>query len=175
MPHTIPKRVFQVIVLFLLLVCLPLIVYWIFSESGLYYILRSWTGEAWKGIALLLTCFALCIIWLLITLLWRALTDIAPMKPRKGSRREEFNQLINLVQTKNAEPYQAQTYTPELKRRVRRNALVFFLIGILLMMPASLEQGHLLGLQVALFITGTLMVVAGLFQMITGRSIVRRR
>lgn len=183
MPHLIPKRVFQVFILLLFFVCLALTFYWIFSDSGLYHTLRLWTGEAWKGVAMFLTFFTLFAFWLIIVLPLRALTDLPPMKLREGSGSflEEVKQQMNLERAKNAELYRAKTYTPELKQRARRNGLMFFLAGlmvtpaILLTMSASLEQGHLLNLQVAVFITGILLVVVGLLQMITGRSIDRRR
>ena len=183
----IPKRVFQVIAFLLLAGCLALTAYWIITDSGLFHIIARALDRSQRGLAMLLTFLCLFPIWVVVVLPIRALSQMPTLQEELG---QEVTGLPSLVsgmkrlyeteQAKNEEMYRASSYTPEMTRRARMLGWAFVLVGlgaaviVAVTLSITLQKGAVFSFQVVLALIAVALFIAGLIQLITGKSVIRK-
>jgi hypothetical protein len=72
----IPKRLFQIIALILLLVCFGLAIYFIATASGVFRWLQTMIGEDRRGMAMVLTFLILFVGWVIVVLPLRIMSHM---------------------------------------------------------------------------------------------------
>ena len=183
----IPKPIFQAIALLLLLAVVILLLYWSASDSGLYRWLHSIFSGEWEWLAMLATFMVMFVGWLVLVVPLRLLTDMPTMKEELGvgedgapSLLAGMGQAYKTASARNDELYRAREYTPEMTRRARQIGVWFLVFGLFLtlvglwMLALTLKTGHLFKAQVLVLVVGPALIVAGLIQVITGKSVIRR-
>lgn len=188
MPRFIPKLVFQIIALTLLAVGLVLMLYWIVTDSGLYRQIDGMINGRSQAIPMLVTFFAVFIGWIIVVVPIRLFSHMPTMKEELGA---DFGDGLPSVMTnmkrvykeqslKNDEMYRAETYTPEMRQRARMLGVAFIIIGVMLALTwawslvVTLESGYLTKFQIALLIIAPAFFFTGLYQVITGKSAIKK-
>ncbi|HXF84133.1 MAG TPA: hypothetical protein VNK49_01985 [Anaerolineales bacterium] len=188
----IPKRVFQAIALFLLAVCVGLTIYWTATDSGLFHLFGKYVGKS-GGLSLVLTIgltfLTLFAIWTVVAFTIRRFSQMPTLTEEIGQPvhdlpsflaamkriyRQELakNDMLNRTPPSN--------YTPEMKRRARGIGIVYVVAGLALILAVgvslifSLSQGKIYVLQGTLIALALMFLLAGIFQIISGRSALQK-
>ncbi len=186
----IPKPIFQTYAFSLLAVWLTLVAYWTIADSGLFYVFHTWLGleGKWIWLATFFAFVTLFPVWVALVLPVRIFAQLPTPEEELGASLKDglpafiagWKRLYAREKAKNEEMYTAKEYTPELRRRARAIGVAFFLVGLLLTPAAiwsallTLERGHLFEFQIALLVIAPLLLVAGVIQLITGKSVIRK-
>ncbi len=185
-PRLIPKKIFQASALLLLAACIFLTLYWTFTESGFYVVLRDLLGMRW--LAAFGTFLALFVGWVAVIIPIRKLSLMPTMKEEIGvSLKDGLPAVLGGMKgvyrrelVKNEEMYQAREYTPEMKRRAGQIGLGFLTAGVIVTLAGvgiigmTVETGYIFKVQVVMLILGPALLVAGVIQIITGKLVIRR-
>ncbi|MCP4423909.1 MAG: hypothetical protein GY803_05400 [Chloroflexi bacterium] len=188
LPRFIPKRVFQIIALTLLATILFLTIQWITTDSGWYAILRRDMGIKSKALAMALTFLALFVVWVIVVTPLRMLSYMPTLKEELGAGLgdglpavgEGIKRLYAEQEAQNEEIFTATEYTPEMIQHARVLGWSFLLAGILLtlagiwMIALIVEMKIIFAIQIVMIIVGPILTIAGLVQLITGRSVFRK-
>jgi len=193
LPRVIPKWLFQLLALLLLLVCVALTIYWTVGEEGLYGLLEQILDARWRGLSGKLmggffTFLVLFVGWLVAVLPLRKLSHMPTLEEELGQEVESVSDLVSGLsqlyereQAKNEELYRArEPLSPRLRRRARRIGVAYVVVGLALLvatglgLAVSLELGQILWLQVLLALLAPAFILAGLYQIMTGKSVIRR-
>ncbi|MCB9422992.1 MAG: hypothetical protein H6667_24540 [Ardenticatenaceae bacterium] len=186
LPRFIPKRIFQTIALLLLALVLFLTIQWIMNDAGLYEIFRQETRS--KSLAMALTFLTLFVVWFIVIVPLRMMSHMPTMKEELGADLSDglpavgagIKRVYAEQEAKNEALFTAAVYTPEMTRQARKLGWGFLLAGILLTMAGLwmivliLEMKTVFVVQILLLLAGPVLTIAGLIQLITGRSVFRK-
>lgn len=189
LPRFIPKWLFQLCAVLLLLLCFALTVYWVWADLGLYRVLSDWLGRGGPAYAPLLTFLVLFLFWLVLVIPLRIMSFMPTTKEELGTSLKDglapFSAALarsyKVQKAKNEVLYAARDYSPQLRRRARLLGLGFLITGLafglvtVLTLPISLANGYVLKLQIILAILSpVLLLLLGVVQLITGKSVIRK-
>lgn len=186
-PRFIPKLIFQIIALVLLVTCLFMTVYWIVTDTGLYRQLDGVFGGRSKAFAMLSTFLIMFTGWIVVIVPIRKLSKMPTTKEELGAGIGDglpevmagIARVYEAENAKNERMYRAREYSEEMIQQARRVGVGFVIVGVVLslagvwMIAITAETGYVMGLQVMLLIFGPAMAIIGLVQVITGKSVVR--
>lgn len=192
LPRFIPKRVFQTIALSLLAVCVGLTIYWTVTDSGLFHLFGKYIGKS-GGLSLFLTIcltfLTLFAIWTVVALAIRRFSQIPTFTEEIGHPVHDFPSFLAAIkriymqeQAKNEilNRTPASDYTPDMKRRARGIGVVYVVFGFALALAVGVSllfsprPGKIYGFQVTLIVLALMFLLAGIFQMISGRSALQK-
>ncbi len=181
-PKSLSTHTFERIAWALLAVCLLLTGYWTVTNSGLFRLISGVVGGRWQDLSLFLSIFltflALFAGWLLIVVPLRRLTP----KPTLRQELRDLPAAYRQAQQELDDIYRSDPagHSPATKRQMRGIGLVYILLGLTfctaaaLSLIVSVQEGRVLGLQLMLVVLGVLFVGGGVYQLVTGRPVVRR-
>lgn len=176
------KALFQPLAFGTLALCCLLTLYWAFTGTGVYAWIGARIGTRVDDLSLFLTLYLTFwvpfTVWIGVMLVLRRLTN----QPSIRLGLSEWKQNYAQESAKNEKLYAtpAHAYTPAMRRRVRFLGGVFVAVGIACLTGAalslivSLAEGRIYSLQILLAVLGLFFVGGGVYQFITGRTVVRR-
>jgi hypothetical protein len=184
----IPKLAFQIIALALLAACIVLTVYWVVTDSGLYRQLGAMVGGRSKACAMLSTFLVMFVGWLGVIWPLRKWSKMPTMREELGVGLDDglpavmagVKRAYEIEKARNEEMYTAEEYTDEMRQRARRIGVGFLITGLVLMLAEAwmlaitLETGYVIKAQVMILILGPALIIVGVVQIVTGRSVIRK-
>jgi hypothetical protein len=156
--------------------------YWVYFDTGVYHYIGSMVGKRWDNLSFFLSIYLTFLVpfvgWIAIMLPLRRLTSKPPLRQELAT----FSESYRTEHAKNEALYitEPAAYTPAMRRRVRYIGLLYLGLGATLILAAalslivSLQEGYIHSFQILLIVVGLTLIGSGLYQLLTGRSVIRR-
>lgn len=163
--------------------CIALTTYWVATDSGLYDIIGNVIGKRWDNLSLFATIYLTFLALVLAALALMLAVRWVHGDRDLGLNWRDFPRHFRAEHAKNEKLYVTAPadLTPAMRKRARLLGVAFIGFGITFLIAAamtlilSLQEGTINILQIMLVIAGFYLCGAGIYQLISGRTVLRKK